>query len=157
MNASEYNIIVRQGSFDGEICFEARILELPDVTEYADSYEEAYELAVDTIVTTAEIFAEQGKEMPVPYSPETEFSGRVTLRMARSLHRRVAEIAEDEGVSINQFITTILSHQVGGMTSNKRRGSTDSEWSEGLSSKSKESRHLKLVSSQPLSKEAKYS
>ena len=55
-----YNISVRRGEFEGEFCFEARVKELPDIAEYADSFEEAYALAIDSIETTMEIFAEKG-------------------------------------------------------------------------------------------------
>lgn len=66
MKSTEYSITVREGEFNGETCFEARVAELPDVAEYGDSHEEAYDLAIDTIETTAEIFAENGKQMPAP-------------------------------------------------------------------------------------------
>jgi predicted RNase H-like HicB family nuclease len=66
IDASKYTITVHKDIFDGEECFEVRIAELPEVAEYADSFAEAYSLAIDTIETTAEIFAEQGKTMPLP-------------------------------------------------------------------------------------------
>lgn len=47
-------------------CYEARIAELPDVAEYADTYEEAYALAIDTIEVTAEMLANEGKAMLLP-------------------------------------------------------------------------------------------
>ncbi|UYM17570.1 toxin-antitoxin system HicB family antitoxin [Endozoicomonas euniceicola] len=109
MNPHSYNITVRRADFDGELFFEARVKELPDVAEYADTFDEAYALAIDTIETTAEVFAEKGKAMPVPYEPADDFSGRVTLRLAKSLHRNLAEGAEQEGVSLNQHINNILS------------------------------------------------
>ncbi|MBE0470710.1 MAG: hypothetical protein IBX55_14525 [Methyloprofundus sp.] len=59
-DASLYTISVRKSDFDGEVLFEAKIKELPDVAEYADSYEEAYSLAIDTLEITAEAFLEQG-------------------------------------------------------------------------------------------------
>jgi hypothetical protein len=49
IGASNYNITARKGWFGGELCFEARVAELPDVAEYADSLEEAYALAIDTL------------------------------------------------------------------------------------------------------------
>ena len=52
-----YNITVRRAEVEGEVCFEARVKELPDLIEYADTAEEAYALAVDGIETTAEIMA----------------------------------------------------------------------------------------------------
>ena len=61
-----YTITIRKGNFGGEICFNATILEFPDVAEYGDSFEEVYLLAVDTIKTTKEIFDEIGRKMPIP-------------------------------------------------------------------------------------------
>ena len=64
IDPSNYNITLRKGEFDGDHCYEARVAELPDVAEYADSFEEAYALAIDTIEATAEMLAFQGKAMP---------------------------------------------------------------------------------------------
>lgn len=69
MDATRYNITLRKGVFADEECYEARVLELPDIAEYADSFEEAYSLAVDTIERAAEIFAEKGKVLPAPFEP----------------------------------------------------------------------------------------
>ena len=95
-NPYAYNITVRECAFDGESLFEARVKELPDVREYAESAREAYDLAIDTIETA------------FPASPQDQFSGRVTLRLPKSLHRALASAAEDEGVSLNQHLVTAL-------------------------------------------------
>lgn len=108
-----YNITVRRAEIEGEICFEARVRELPDVVEYADTAEEAYVLAVDTIGTTFEMLTEKGLAMPAPVTPADDFSGRVTLRLPRSLHRAVAEAADLEAVSLNQHLVNILSYYSG--------------------------------------------
>ncbi|WP_294030805.1 type II toxin-antitoxin system HicB family antitoxin [Thiolapillus sp.] len=105
-----YNITVRRGDFEGELCFEARVKELPDLAEYGDTFEEAYQLAIDAIETTAEIFAEKGKAMPMPKDVPDEYSGRVTLRLPISLHRALAEAAENEGVSLNQHLVNTLAY-----------------------------------------------
>lgn len=60
-----YTITVRRGVFAGETCFEARVREFPDLAEYADSYAEAYDLIIDAIETTAEIFAERGVKLNI--------------------------------------------------------------------------------------------
>lgn len=112
-DSNAYNITLRRADIEGEVCFEARVRELPDVVEYADSAEEAYALAVDTIGTTFEVLAEKGQVMPVPHAPADDFSGRVTLRLPRSLHRALAEAADHEGVSLNQHLVDILSYYSG--------------------------------------------
>ena len=71
MNPHDYSITVRRILSDGGPCFEARVRELPDVAEYADTYQEAYELAVDTIETTAEVLRERGRPMP-DLAPSTD-------------------------------------------------------------------------------------
>ena len=107
-NPYAYNITVRECVFDGESLFEARVKELPDVREYAESAREAYDLAIDSIETAAGMFAEAGRLFPLPASPQDQFSGRVTLRLPKSLHRALASAAEDEGVSLNQHLVTAL-------------------------------------------------
>lgn len=109
MNESaSYNITVRFGEFDGESCYEARVKELPDITEYADSFQEAYELALDSITTTANLLAEIGRTMPAPAHVTSDYSGRVTLRIPKTLHGSLAQMADDEGVSLNQLMVSVL-------------------------------------------------
>jgi predicted RNase H-like HicB family nuclease len=108
-----YNITVRRAEIEGEVYFEARVRELPDVVEYAESPEEAYVLAVDTIGTTFEILKGKGRVMPPPQAPADDYSGRVTLRLPRSLHRAVTEAADQEGVSLNQHLVNILGYYSG--------------------------------------------
>lgn len=109
IDATAYNITIRKGTFDGENCFQAKIVELPDVAEYADTYEEAYSLAIDTIQTTAEIFAQKGKAMPQPIVANEDYSGRVTLRLPKTLHAALVKKADHEDVSLNQLLVSVLS------------------------------------------------
>lgn len=51
---------------------------------------------------------EDGHDIPLPSYPE-EYSGKFNLRLPRSLHRRLAESAEREGVSLNQYVVSLLS------------------------------------------------
>lgn len=117
MNAEHYRISVQRVHIDGEDLYEARIAELPDVREYADTAEEARALALDTIDTTQAIFRETGRAFPKPSDPTVELpSGRVTLRLPRSLHGRVLEASEGDGVSLNTWIVSALSSACGWST-----------------------------------------
>ncbi len=118
-----YNITIRRDSFEGEVLFEARVKELPDLAEYGESYEEAYDLAVDSIETAAEAFQEKGRDFPPAMVPVDGFSGRVTLRLPRSLHRSLAKVAEDEGVSLNQHLVNVLSYYSGFSAAHRTDGS----------------------------------
>ncbi|MCO6441612.1 MAG: toxin-antitoxin system HicB family antitoxin [Nitrococcus mobilis] len=113
VDAQAYNINVRRGEFEGEVLYEARVKELPDLVEYGETSHEAYELAVDAIETTAAALAKHGRAMPPPMELADDYSGRVTLRIARSLHRTLAEAAEAEGVSLNQHLVNVLTYYSG--------------------------------------------
>ena len=52
-------------------------------------------------------YAQEELEIPLPSYPE-EYSGRFNLRLPRSLHRALAEAAECEGVSLNQYVVSLL-------------------------------------------------
>ena len=102
VNPYAYNITVREIDFDSAPHFEARVKELPDGREYGASYGEAYELASDTIETAAAMFDEERRSSPPPAGVQEDFSGRVTLRLPKSLHRALADRAVDQGVSLNR-------------------------------------------------------
>ena len=108
-----YHITVSKVCVDGEDYFEATIKELPDVHEYGDTYQKAFDLVIDTLETAAEMFAEQGRTFPAPAEKTDDYSGRVTLRMPKTLHRVVSEQATAENVSLNQYILSVLAHATG--------------------------------------------
>jgi predicted HicB family RNase H-like nuclease len=113
IDASTYTITVRKDVFDGEECFEARIAEFPDICEYGDNFDEAYKLAIDSIETTALLLREQGKSIPDPIIHADNYSGRVTLRLPKSLHRALVNAADNEGISLNQHLTNVLNYYTG--------------------------------------------
>lgn len=115
-DANRYTIVIRRAEFDGQALYEVKVRELPDIAEYAESHEEAYALALDALNATAGAFAEQGREMPPPFQSEEEYSGRITLRLPKTLHRLLAEKADEEAVSLNQYMLNVLA-QNGDMSS----------------------------------------
>jgi predicted HicB family RNase H-like nuclease len=56
---------------------------------------------------------------------EKTYSGKVNLRMPKSLHRDLARRAEKEGVSLNQFMIVALARAVGEEESMRRDTSLD--------------------------------
>ena len=62
-------------------------------------------------------------EIPEPrIYTDSEYSGRFTLRVPRTLHRQLAQEAEMEGVSLNQFILSLISYNLGARIFNKDNG-----------------------------------
>ena len=111
--AYNYNVVVRRIASDNGTQFEARVREFPDLTEYADTPHEAYELAIDAINTVVEVFQEKGKSLPEVADVPVDFSGRVTLRLPKVLHRALADAAEEDDVSLNQHLVNVLSYFTG--------------------------------------------
>lgn len=110
INPEEYTVSVRMESVDGKKLYVARIQELPDVEEYADTPEFARELALDSVATIYEICQEKGLAFPSPNVAQVpEASGRVTLRLAKSIHAAAIQRAQVEGVSLNQFMSNAIS------------------------------------------------
>jgi hypothetical protein len=51
----------------------------------------------------------------MPYSPrpDEEKSGRVLIRMPISMHKALSDIAQAEGISMNQFLCGVIAVAVG--------------------------------------------
>lgn len=93
------------------------IVRIPKLGCTADGH--TIEEAINELKEIAEEFLrlaeEDGKLIPIPekYEGETDYSGKFTVRMPKSLHKMVAEQAEKEGCSINQLIVMYISMGVG--------------------------------------------
>jgi predicted HicB family RNase H-like nuclease len=80
----------------------------------ADTREEALSALEEDRRELFELLLEEGQTIPEPeFRDEDLPSGQIMLRIPRSLHRRVKEVARREGVSLNQLIATILASEVG--------------------------------------------
>jgi antitoxin HicB len=90
----------------------AAVKELPGCMTQAQRFEELEAMIQDAMRGWIEIALEDGKEVPLPATPET-YSGRFLLRMPRGLHRMLAEAAAREDVSVNQFCNIALSYYLG--------------------------------------------
>lgn len=84
-----------------------RFPDLPGCVSQTDDLVEVGTIADEIRTLWIETEYEAGAEIPLPSYPE-EYSGKFNLRLPRSLHRKLAESAEQEGVSLNQYVTQIL-------------------------------------------------
>ena len=107
-----YSVLTRRVHEDGEAIFKATVKELPHVAEFGETQAKVYDLAIDTIEGLHKMAGEMGHDFPDPIVEDEDYSGRVTLRMPKSLHRSVASTAEAEGVSINHFLVTAITEKV---------------------------------------------
>ena len=106
-----YTVIVEQWD-DGEGPYwVARIAELPHCLIHADTSEEAIKEIQE--VKTDWIKSNLGRRLPIPEPRPRKYSGQIRLRILPSLHRLLTYRAETEGVSLNQYMATVLAMSVG--------------------------------------------
>lgn len=109
-----YSITIRKEDCDGEILYVGRVAEFPNISSFEETYEAAHALVIDSIITLKKIANEANAEFPLPYPAlSDEFSGRVTLRLPRSLHAKVSMIATQEDISVNQYLVAAIATHVG--------------------------------------------
>lgn len=92
--------------------FRAEIVEFPGCLALGDTAAEALVSLEGVAFDWLEIALERGQHVPEPIE-NAGFSGKLVLRMPKSLHRKAAHLAAREGVSLNQFILTSLAEQAG--------------------------------------------
>lgn len=108
-DTSKYPLSLFWSDEDNAFIAEAR--DLPGCCAVGDSQQEAIQEAQDAIVSWIEAARAAGKHVPSP-SPqagESAYSGKLLVRMPRSLHAALARRAEAEGVSLNQWVVHLLS------------------------------------------------
>jgi len=81
--------------------------DLPGCMTQVERIEEVGAAADEIRELWIETAFEQGLDIPRPSSPAS-YSGKFVLRLPRSLHRTLAESAEREGVSLNQYASSLL-------------------------------------------------
>ena len=93
--------------------FFAKIKELEGCMTEGETLEETLELLEDAKRAWLEAALEDDLEIPLPESmrEEKEYSGRILLRLPKSLHKKLTEAAQKEGVSVNTYIVNLLSER----------------------------------------------
>ena len=107
-----YSVLLHEAEEEGKKYWIAEVPELPGCKSHGSSVEEAVtsveEAKRDWILDSLK----EGAQVPTPIERE-RYSGRMLVRMSRSLHRSLAIIAEAERLSLNQLIVTILAKEAG--------------------------------------------
>jgi|SRR5215510_562994 len=92
--------------------FRAEIVEFPGCIAVGDTAAEA--LANLERVADSWLQATLAKGLHVPEPVESaEYSGKLVVRLPKTLHKKAAHAAAREGVSLNQFIVSCVAEQVG--------------------------------------------
>ena len=112
VDAGKYSAVVIPVDEDGQIYYEARLKDFGQglLATGATPAEAIANLYVDAPDFLSDILA-TGQVLPEPYGeyPWEVYSGKVTLRLPKSLHYKLHVLAEEENISLNYMAVTILS------------------------------------------------
>jgi antitoxin HicB len=90
----------------------ARIKELPNCMSQGNSADVALRNLDDALIGWLKCELEDNQPIPEPRE-EAEFSGQFRTRVPKSLHRKLVEAADRDGVSLNQWINSALAEAIG--------------------------------------------
>lgn len=105
MNHEKYTYQVAWSEEDRE--YVATVLEFPSLSWLAPTRQDAENGLVELVADVLEDMAEADETIPVPLGERT-YSGKFNVRTSRSLHRRLVQEAQSEGVSLNTWINQKL-------------------------------------------------
>ena len=110
----EYPVIIEAlTSGDGGV-FLATVPDLPGCMSDGETIEETIANGEDAKRCWIAAMKEAGRPIPPPsLEPAEGYSGKWQLRAPKSLHRRLAERAKREGVSLNTLAVTLLAEGLG--------------------------------------------
>ena len=106
-----YHLLVVLDGEDKSKPWTASVEELPGFTSQGKTSDEALGGIQSAMAKWIAVALDEGREIPEPRSA-TSHSGRLLLRMPRTLHADLTRVSEREGVSLNQFITDVLAAAV---------------------------------------------
>lgn len=87
--------------------------EFPGLSAFGKTAEKAIAEAQVALELFAATYEEEGLSLPEPQVVQ-RYSGQTRLRLPKSLHRQAAQIAEVEGISLNQLIVDAINTRVTG-------------------------------------------
>ena len=97
-----------------------QIEDLPGCYSQGETVEEAMEMIEEARQLWLESAYEDGLDIPFTRE-QREYSGKFNVRFPKSLHRRLDQLADREGVSLNQFLVSTLSRAVGAEETRRKK------------------------------------
>jgi len=86
--------------------------EFPGLSAFGKTVEVALSEAKVALALFVKTFEEDGLPLPAP-QVVPHYSGQTRLRLPKSVHRLVSEVAASDGVSLNQFIVDAINEKLG--------------------------------------------
>ncbi len=108
---------------DPEGGFVAEIEELHGCMTQAETLDEVFKAIEDARQLWIKTAYNEGQDIPLPRDME-QYTGKFLVRIPRSLHHALARAAKREGVSLNQYVTSLLAAGVSGDIMRTQVGAT---------------------------------
>ncbi|PKM41876.1 MAG: toxin-antitoxin system HicB family antitoxin [Firmicutes bacterium HGW-Firmicutes-8] len=93
--------------------YAAKVVELPGCISQGQTLEEVAINIEDAKVCWLEVALEESMPIPEPMLNNEEYSGKMVVRMPKSMHRLLVERAKEENISLNQYINYQLARGIG--------------------------------------------
>ncbi len=90
----------------------AKCLEFPSVQAHGDNPEKALQAVKEALEASIEWMKENKEDIPEPIGLRN-FKGNISLRVSSATHKQLAIFAAQQGVSLNQLITTLIEENLG--------------------------------------------
>ena len=117
----DYRVVLSPLSGEDGGGWHAEHPELPGCASDGETAEEALLNLKEARRAWLRVALERGRSIPLPQEYQVEeYSGKFTLRLPKSMHRKLAELAEKEGVSLNQMVLSLVSYGLGRRAGNRR-------------------------------------
>lgn len=85
-------------------------IDFPGITGGGETLEEAIEIAKEGLEMYLDTLKSEGKLAPAPF--DSSSTGRITLRMSKSVHLAASEMSNREGISLNAFINDSIIRKI---------------------------------------------
>lgn len=102
----KYSISIKWSDEDNG--FIAIVPELPGLSAFGETQEDVMAELKIAAKAYMDVLRQSGKPIPPPQKV-IRYSGQIRLRMPKSLHARLADAAQKEGMSLNSYILCLLS------------------------------------------------
>lgn len=107
--------------------FRAEIIEFPGCIATGDTAAEALAKLEDVAESWLEVVLFKKQPIPEPIENIDGFSGKLVVRLPKSLHKKAAHMAARDGVSLNQFIVAGIMNMINQTEVDHLKDKSDSE------------------------------
>lgn len=98
---------------DGSTTWVVEYPDLPGCSAVGNTEEEALKESKIASELWLDEYFEQHKFYPIPKEISNNFSGRLLVRLPKTLHKELVIEAEEEGVSLNSLLIALLAQNYG--------------------------------------------